>query len=101
MLVNFWRTLTRHRAFNEGSLIKMENFTTPSFKNDFNKLTQMFQLRNYVVNNTPYQSTSDKYTNDMANLHKELNTQHANLIAKRVGAVVGALFFYSFFLLEE
>ena len=70
MLVNFWRSLTKHRAFNEGHLIKMEDFAVPSFKNDFSKMVRMFQLRNYVVNNTPYQGTSDKYTNDMANLHK-------------------------------
>lgn len=30
----------------------------------------MYAARLWHVNNTPYQTTSDKYTNDMAILHK-------------------------------
>ena len=101
MLSTFWRRLSKHRAFNKGERLTMEKFTRPVFKNDFPKLAQMFQLRNYVVNNTPYQSTSDKYSNDMANLQKELNSQQANIISKRVATVGALLLFYSLFLLEE
>ena len=58
-------------------------------------------LRRYVANNTPYQSTSDKYTHEMAVLHKELNNKQANIIGARVGGVAVVLFLYAFFLYEE
>lgn len=79
----------------------MESFARPVFKNDLQKLLTMFQLRNYYVNNTPYQTMSDKFTNDMSRLQKEINFLQANLIAKRVGGIALIILFYSFFLMEE
>lgn len=100
-MLNLWRRLSKLKAFNEGERLTMENFSKPSFKNDMDKLTSMFQVRRYYVNNTPYQLQSDKYTNDMAHLQKELNFLQSNLIAKRIGAIAALLFTYCFFFNEE
>lgn len=60
----------------------------------------MFNARQYYVNNTPYQVTSDKFTNDMAILHKELNFLNARLMMKRILLVYAILAGY-FLLAEE
>ena len=97
---NFWSKAARAREFNEGTSIKVSDYTHAPFKNNYEKLVAMFQLRLYHVNNTPYQFQSDIYTNDLANLHKELNFLQGRLFMKRLLLVFGILNVYIFFLME-
>lgn len=61
----------------------------------------MFELRAWYVQNSPHTHYSEKYTNEMAYLHNELNYLNANKMLKRT-AIVGALILgYAFFILEE
>lgn len=57
-----WRALSKGKEFNEGARIDLSQQNYAPFTNDYNKLVHMFQTRLFHVNNTPYQSQSDKYT---------------------------------------
>lgn len=71
------------------------------FANNYNKLVTMFNARQYYVNNTPYQVSSDKYTNDMAILHKELNFLNGRLMMQRILIVYGLIVGFVLFAEEE
>lgn len=101
MISTFWRRISKSRAFKEGARIKASNFNHVPFENNYNKLVEMYQARLYHSNNTPYQVTSDKYTNDMAILHKELNFLNSRLFMKRILLIYAILGVYFFFLFEE
>jgi hypothetical protein len=65
-----------------------------------NLLTAMFELRKWFVLNTPHKKYAEKYTNDMANLHNELNYQHSRLLLRRGSVVFAVLYLYFWFLME-
>lgn len=54
----------------------------------------MFQLRLYHANNTPFQLQSDKYTNELANLHKELNFLQSRLFGTRCLLTIAVILGY-------
>ncbi len=62
----------------------------------------MFNLRWFVVSNSPHkaQYNASKYTNDMANLHREINYQQSMLLMRR-GAIVIGLILLGFALIRE
>jgi hypothetical protein len=66
-----------------------------------NLMTAMFELRKWFIFNTPHKFYAEKYTNEMAHLHNELNYQHARLMIKRGVAVFGLIYAYFWFLDEE
>jgi hypothetical protein len=74
----------------------MSNYSQAPFRNDYNKLSQMFMLRLYHSNNTPFQLQSEKYTNDLANLHKEINFLNARMMMTRILLVATLLAVYNF-----
>lgn len=65
-----------------------------------NLMTAMFELRKWFIFNTPHKFYAEKYTNEMAHLHNELNYQHARLLIKR-GAVVFGLIYAYFWFVDE
>lgn len=100
-LATVWRGLSRAKEFNEGKKIRLSDYNYVPFNNSYDKLVCMFQTRLWHVNNTPYQQVSDKYTNELANLQKELNFLQARLFITRFLIVFGALTVYLFFIKEE
>lgn len=50
--------------------------------------------------NTPHKHHAETFTNDMANLHNELNYQHARLLLRRGVLVFGALYAYFWLIME-
>lgn len=71
-MLNTLRKFARNKQFKEGGVIKPEDFILP-FKQNMNLLTAMFELRKWFVLNSPHKTYSEKYTNEMAHLHNELN----------------------------
>jgi hypothetical protein len=65
-----------------------------------NLLTAMFEIRKWFIFNSPHKHFSERYTNEMAHLHNELNYQHARLLIKRGVLVFGLLYGY-FWLVSE
>lgn len=65
-----------------------------------NLLTAMFEIRKWFIFNSPHKYHSERYTNEMAHLHNELNYQHARLLIRR-GVFVFALLYSYFWLLSE
>lgn len=61
----------------------------------------MFQTRLYHVNNTPFQLQSDKYTQELSVLQKELNFLHARLMMKRFLLVLTPVLLWLFLFKEE
>ena len=101
MLQNLWRRLGRNKDFIQGVRVNPGQFDQPEFKANMQNLTFMFQLRQSFVKFSPFEYHNDKYTNDMAILHKELNYQNANLILKRFLIVVAIWWVYTSFIREE
>ena len=62
-----------------------------------NLLTAMFEIRKWFILNSPHKYYSERYTNDMAHLHNELNYQHARLLIRRGVLVFGLLYGYFWF----
>ena len=72
-IATFWRRLSKAKHFNEGSPIDQTVFRNLPFKNTYNKLGHMYQLRNFHFNNTPYNTTKQNYAVELARLHHQLN----------------------------
>jgi hypothetical protein len=101
MISTVWRRLSQAQAFKEGAKIKLSDFNRVPFDNNYNKVVEMHQARLYHSNNTPFQLQSDKYTNEMAKLHKELNFLNSRLFMKRILLLYTILGVYYFFIKEE
>lgn len=93
------RRFSRNKQFKEGALINLEDFKLP-FNQNINMLTAMFETRKWFVLNTPHKYYAEKYTNEMNNLHNELNYLHARLLLRR-GLLVFALLYGYFWFLDE
>ena len=65
-----------------------------------NQATAMFELRKWFVMNTPHKHYAQKYTNEMAHLHNELNYQHCRLLIRRGSVVFATIFGYFWFISE-
>lgn len=65
-----------------------------------NLLTAMFEIRKWFIFNSPHRHISEKYTNEMAHLHNELNYQHARLLIRNGVLVFGTLYAYFWFVSE-
>lgn len=98
-MLNALRRIGRNKQFREGAAIRAENFELP-FRQDMNMLTAMFELRKWFVLNTPHKFHAEKFTNEMAHLHNELNYQHSRLLLRRGALVFGVLYAYFWFAME-
>jgi hypothetical protein len=65
-----------------------------------NMITAMFEIRKWFVLNTPHKYHAEKFTNEMAHLHNELNYQHSRLLLRRGAIVFAALYAYFWFVME-
>ena len=98
-MLNIIRNLARNKQFREGAPIQPEQFK-PSFKHDLNLLGTMFELRKWFIFNTPHKFYAEKYTNEMAHLHNEINYQSARSLLKRTALLFGILYGYFWFVSE-
>ena len=98
-MLNTLRRLARNKQFKEGAVINTEDFKLP-FKQDMNLLTAMFETRKWFIMNSPHNSYSENYTNEMNHLHNELNYLHARLLLRR-GALVFAIIYGYFWFIDE
>lgn len=97
-----WRLLQRlskNSGVVEGGRVRVDNFNLP-FNQNFNQLTAMFELRKWFVFNTPHKYYAEKYTNEMAHLHNELNYQQTRIMAWRGAIVFAAIYGYFWFVYE-
>lgn len=101
IVASFWRRLSKAKQFNEGTLIKEGVFSNQPFKNNYTKLVQMYMLRNYHFNNTPYETTKRVYGVELARLQHQLNFLNGRQIFSRVLLVYAALITYFVFFHEE
>ena len=92
------RQLSKIKQLREGAVINVDDFKLP-FKTDLNRLGAMFEMRKWFVLNTPHKFYAEKYTNDMNNLHNEINYQQAHLMLKR-GALVFAIIYAHFWFID-
>ena len=62
----------------------------------------MFNLRFFVARNSPHKAQYNtlKYTNDMANLHREINYQQSMIMLRR-GAIAIVLILLGFAIMRE
>ena len=60
----------------------------------------MFEMRKWFVLNTPHKFYAEKYTNDMNNLHNEINYQQSRLMLKRAVLVFAIIYGYFWFIDE-
>lgn len=81
-MMNFVRKYGRNKLFWEGGILKQEDFRLPFVMNP-NRLTAMFELRKWFILNTPHKKYGEKFTNEMTNLHNELNYQQSRTMAIR------------------
>jgi hypothetical protein len=98
-MLNALRRLASNKQFREGAVIHQEEFKLP-FRQDLNLLANMFELRKWYVFNTPYKYYAEKYTNEMAHLHNEINYLAARELLKRTVLVFGLLYSYFWFVSE-
>lgn len=98
-MLNTLRKLARNKQFREGALIHPEDFKLP-FKQDLNLLSNMFELRKWFILNTPHKYYAEKYTNEMAHIHNEINYQAARSLLRRSLLVFGTLYALFFFVSE-
>lgn len=98
MISTIWRRISQAQAFKEGAKIRLSDFNNVPFNNNYNKVVEMYQARLYHSNNTPFQLQSDKYTNEMTKLHKELNFLNSRLFMKRILLLYTILGVYYFFI---
>ena len=97
-----WRLLqrlSRNSQVIEGGRVRADNFNLP-FNQNPNLTTGMFELRKWFIFNTPHKHYAEKYTNEMAHLHNELNYQHSRQLTARGAVVFAAIFGYFWFLSE-
>ncbi len=96
---NLLQRLSRNKQVLEGGKIRMEDFRLP-FSQNMNLTTAMFETRKWFVFNSPHKYYSEKYTNELALLHNELNYLHSKLLLKRGVLVFGVIFAYFWFISE-
>lgn len=94
---NVLKTISRNKQFREGALLRPDHFQLP-FKQNMNLLTAMFELRKWFLFNSPHKLYAEKYSNEMAYLHNELNYQHARLLLKRGAVIFGLIYAYFWFI---
>jgi hypothetical protein len=99
IMMNFVRKYGRNKLFWEGGVLKQEDFRLP-FKMDPNRLTTMFELRKWFILNTPHKRYAEKVTNEMTNLHNEINYQQSQTMIRR-GAISFALIYLVLILSPE
>lgn len=97
----FWRALSKSNQFVEGGRFNVADYNYVPFKNNYQKLVEMFMIRRYHVNNTPYQIVKDKYNHELTVLHKELNFLHARLFMTRGSLVIISIILYMTLIQEE
>jgi hypothetical protein len=61
----------------------------------------MFELRNWYIQNSPHSKHSEKYTNEMAILHNELNYINSKQILARTLLTAVIVLGYAMFIFEE
>lgn len=98
-MFNALRRISKNKPFREGALLNYEDFKLP-FQQNMNMLTAMFEIRKWFIFNTPHKFYAEKYTNEMNNLHNELNYLHARLLMRR-GFLVFALIYSYFWFIDE
>lgn len=96
---NILRRVALTKQFTEGAAIRVEDFEV-AHKQNMNLMAAMFEIRKWFIFNSPHKHYSERYTNDMAHLHNELNYQHARLLIRR-GALIFALLYGYFWLVSE
>ena len=69
MLSSFWRRFSKVGHWNEGAPIKVEKYSKLPFNNNMSHLTLMFQLRFWLLNNTPFKFEKQRYGNELSHLH--------------------------------
>lgn len=99
-MLNFVRKYGRNKLFWEGGVLKQEDFRLP-FKMNENRLAAMFELRKWFILNTPHKKYGEKYTNEMTNLHNELNYQQSRTMAIRGFWTFFIIYSYLIFLAPE
>lgn len=93
------RELAKIKQLREGATIHVDEFKLP-FSMNLNRLGAMFEIRKWFVLNTPHKFYAEKYTNDMNNLHNEINYHQSHLLLKR-GAIVFGLIYAYFWFIDE
>jgi hypothetical protein len=95
MISNWIRKIARNKEFTEGARLEIERFNYLPFKNSFNNVIAMFEVRKWYVLNTPYKYYGEKYTGEMAKLHGELNYLQSKQFLKRVAITSLFVFIFS------
>lgn len=101
MLSTWLRKVSKTKEFFQGASILPEHYHNVTFKNNYENVVKMFELRNWYIQNSPHSSYGAKYTNEMAYLHNELNYLNSKQLLTRTVLVSAIVFVYSVFLMEE
>lgn len=95
------RKLSKVKNFNEGHHLDIAHFSRQPFDNSFQKLVRMFNIRLFFVNNSPYKFYNLKYTNELANLQKELNYLQSRIILRNLILATTGLIIVTNFLIDD
>ncbi len=63
MLSTWVRKISKTKEFFQGASILPEHYHNIGFKNSYDNVVKMFELRNWYIQNSPHSKYSEKYTN--------------------------------------
>lgn len=101
MLSTWLRKVSKTKDFYQGASILPEHYQYNPFKNNYQNLVKMFELRNWYIQNSPHSTYASRYTNEMAYLHNELNYINSKQILTRTLLAGGIILGYAMFVMEE
>lgn len=84
MIRNIFNRISRRQEVIEGARIRLKDFRGLPFNNGSQNLTRMFELRDWFIQNTTSNRIANKYSEEMATLHHELNFTTSNIALRRM-----------------